>query len=399
MPGSEPPQVYLKPGRARPLFGRHPWVFSGAIARVAGEPADGEEVGIYTHEGTFIAWGLFNARSQIRVRLYSWEPEQRLDAPFWRQRLAAAIQLRHQVLGLGDPEGACRLVFSEGDGLSGLIVDRYAHWLAVQFTSLALAQRRDLIVDELVRQLAPRGIYLRTERGIGADEGLDLADAPLWGEVPEAPVTIVENGLAFEVDVRTGQKTGFYLDQRENRRAAARYATGRRALDLCCYTGAFALALARGGATEVLGVDVSETALEAARRNAARNGVKNARFEAGDAFQTLERLGAEGERFDLVVLDPPRFARSRRGLDQALRGYSALNELAVRVLAPHGILVTCSCSGRVSRDAFASVLAGVAERTGRPIQFLEQRGQAPDHPISAACPETGYLKCFICRVP
>lgn len=399
MPGSEPPHIYLKPGRARPFFGRHPWVFSGAIARIAGEPADGEEVGVYSHEGSFIAWGLFNARSQIRVRLYSWEPERRLDDAFWRERLAAAIRLRHEVLGLGDPEGACRLVFSEGDGLSGLVVDRYARWLAVQFTSLAMAQRRDLIVDELVRQLEPRGIYLRTERGIGAEEGLALADAPLWGEVPEAPVTIVEDGLAFEVDVRTGQKTGFYLDQRENRRAAARYAAGRRALDLCCYTGAFTLALARGGATEVLGVDVSETALEAARRNAARNEVTNARFEAGDAFQTLERLGAEGERFAIVVLDPPRFARSRRGLEQALRGYGALNELAVRVLAPDGILVTCSCSGRVSREAFAGVLAGVAERTGRPIQFLEQRGQAPDHPVSASCPETGYLKCFVCRVP
>lgn len=398
MSASEPPRVFLKPGRARPFVGRHPWLFSGAIARVTGEPRDGDEAGVYSHQGQFIAWGLFNSRSQIRVRLYSWDEDRRLDQGFWRDALRCALALRHDVLGLADAAGACRLVFSEGDGLSGLIVDRYADWLVVQFTSLALAQRRDLLVDELAARLRPRGVYLRTERGIGREEGLEIRDGPLWGEEPPESVTIVEDGLRFEVNIRTGQKTGFYLDQRENRRAAARFAAGRRALDLCCYTGAFAIALARAGASDVLGIDVSAAALQAARRNAARNGVENARFEAGDAFETLERLSREGQRFDLVVLDPPRFARSRRGLDQALRGYGTLNELAVRVLSPGGILITCSCSGRVTREEFAGMLAGVAERTGRGAQILEQRGQAPDHAVSASCPETSYLKCFVCRV-
>ncbi|MBI4519241.1 MAG: class I SAM-dependent rRNA methyltransferase [Gemmatimonadetes bacterium] len=395
---AEPPRVYLKSERARPFFGRHPWVFSGAIRRLDGDPADGDEVAVLTEAGDFIAWGLFNSKSQIRVRLYSWDAERRLADEFWRQAIAAAVHLRHEVLGLGDPAGACRLVFSEGDGISGLIADRYADFLAVQFTSLALAQRRDVIMDELVRLCQPRGVYLRTERGMREAEGLDVADSPAWGDVPDGPVTIIEDDLQFHVDVRTGQKTGFYLDQRENRRAARRFARGRRILDVCCYTGAFSLALARAGAAEALAIDVSAAALDIARRNAELNGITNVRFETGNAFERLEQLADRGERFDLVVLDPPRFARTRRGLEQALRGYGSLNELAVRVLAPGGILVTCSCSGRVTPDDFTLVLAGVAERTGRALRFLERRGQASDHPVSAHCLETAYLKCFICHV-
>ena len=393
-----PPRILLKPRRARPFYARHPWLFAGAIERIEGTPANGDEVSVHAHDGQFIAWGLFNSNSQIRVRLYSWGPDRRLEPEFWKSRLDDAIILRRDVLGLNDPTGACRLVFSESDGLSGLVVDRYGEWLVVQFTSLALSHRQQIIIDHLVELLKPRGVYLRTERGVGEAEGLTLRDGPLWGEIPDGPVEIAENDLVFEAELRTGQKTGFYLDQRDNRRSARGFAAGRRALDVCCYTGGFALNLARGSATEIVGVDVSTAAIDLARQNADRNAIGNVRFEAADAFASLERLASAGERFGLVVLDPPRFARSRRSLDQALGGHQRLNEMAVKVLEPGGILVTCSCSGQVSREDFAGILGLVAEHTGRPIQILEQRGQSPDHPVTASCPETNYLKCFVCRV-
>jgi 23S rRNA (cytosine1962-C5)-methyltransferase len=393
-----PSRIILKSRRARPFYARHPWLFAGAIERVEGTPVNGDEVAVHAHDGQFIAWGLFNSNSQIRVRLYSWVPEQRLEPDFWKSRIDDAIRLRHGILGLNDPKAAYRLVFSESDGLSGLVVDRYGEWLIVQFTSLALSHRQQIIIEHLIELLKPRGVYLRTERGVGEAEGLTLRDGPLWGQVPDGPVEIVENDLAYETELRTGQKTGFYLDQRDNRRAARGFTAGRRALDVCCYTGGFALNLARGGATEIVGVDVSVAAIDLARLNAGSNAIGNVRFEAADAFAFLDRLAAAGERFGLVVLDPPRFARSRRSLDQALGGYQRLNEMAVKVLEPDGILVTCSCSGQVSREDFSGILGLVAEHTGRSIQILEQRGQSPDHPVAASCPETNYLKCFICRV-
>ncbi len=396
-----PPRVIVKPRRARPLFARHPWLFAGSLERIEGNPADGDQVAVVTHDGEFVAWGLFNSRSQIRVRLYSWDEGRELDDSLWRERLTAAIALRRDVLRLDDPRGACRLVFSESDGLSGLVVDRYGPWLVVQLTSLGLAERTALLTPLLVELLAPRCIFLRTERGIGKLEGLELSDGPLWGELPDGPVTIVENGLEFAVDVRTGQKTGFYLDQRENRRAAAEFARGRRVLDVFCYSGGFALAAARAGAAEVIGVDVSAAAVELAGHNAELNRLANVRFEVGSAFDVMQALaGSTGEsgRFGMVVLDPPKFTRHARSVDDALRGYFRANLLAARLLESNGILVTCSCSGHVSREDFAGVLGAVAEETGRPIQILAQLGQAPDHSVSASCRETEYLKCFVARV-
>src|SRR5438105_7768073 len=230
-----PARVLLQLRRARPFFGRHPWVFAGAIAAVEGEPADGDVVDLFSHEGQFIARGLFNSRSKIRVRLYSWSPEQALDAEFFRAGIQSAVQLRQAVLGWSKPGAACRLVFSEGDGLSGLTVDRYDRWLVVQFTSLGMARRQDMWTDLLTERLRPDGIYLRTERGIGRLEGLELQDGPLSGQAPAGPIQIEENGLHFLVNIAEGQKTGFYLDQRDNRQAVARLAVGRRVLDAVCY--------------------------------------------------------------------------------------------------------------------------------------------------------------------
>jgi 23S rRNA (cytosine1962-C5)-methyltransferase len=391
--------VVLKPKRARPFFGRHPWVLDSAVATVEGSPADGDVVDLATHDGHFVARGLWNSRSRIRVRLYAFDAATPLDDAFWHGRIASAVALRRH-LGLDDPAGAARLVNSEGDDLSGLIVDRYGSYVAVQVTALAIAARLETICDALVATLAPQGILLRgAERGLAKLEGLALPDRVVRGSAPAGPIFVHEHGLKFGVDLAEGQKTGYYLDQRDNRQAAARHARGRRVLDMFCYSGGFAVACAvSGGARSVLAVDSSAKAAALARANAELNGAANVSVEAVDAFEKLDALAAAGERFGMIVLDPPKFARSRATVDDALRAYHRINRVAVGLLDPGGILVTCSCSGSVTRDDFHQMLAGVAQRSGRPIQILESRGAAADHPVSASCLEGEYLSCVIARV-
>lgn len=393
------PRVMLKPRRALPFFSRHPWVFSGAIRRIEGQVEPGTEVAVVTDRDEFIARGLYNPASNIRVRLYSWEPDLPLDASYWSKRLDDAIRLRRDRLGLMSPTAACRVVFSEADGLSGLIVDRYADWLLVQFTSLALAARKDLLLSLLQEKLQPEGMWLRTEKGIREAEGLEIADGPLSDRVPRRPLFIEEHGLRYGIDVVEGQKTGFFLDQRDNRAIVARYAAGQRVLDMFCYSGGFAMNCVRQGAKEVLCVDVSEPALALARANAQLNDVApRIRFEKSDAFKALEKLAKAGERFGMVILDPPKLARHGAGVADALRGYHSLNRLALELLDDDGILVSCSCTGHVTRELFEEMLAEASVSAGRRLQILEARGAAPDHPVSIQCAETNYLKCYICRV-
>ena len=392
--------IVLKPKRARPFFGRHPWVLDSAVLRVDGTPADGAVVDLATHDGQFVARGLWNSASRLRVRLYAFDAAARLDDAWWRSRIEAAVRLR-RTLGLDDPEGAARLVNSEGDDLSGLIVDRYGDSLAVQVTALAMAERLELICDALETLVAPKGILLRgAERGLAKLEGLHLADRLVRGTAPTGPIFVREHGLRFGVDLAAGQKTGYYLDQRDNRQAAARYARGRRVLDMFCYSGGFSVACAVAGrAASVLAVDSSAKATALAKANADLNGAANVTVDTADAFEKLDALAAAGERFGMVVLDPPKFARSRGSLEDALRAYHRINRVALGLLEPGGILVTCSCSGSVSRDDFLEMLAGVAQRARRPIQLLECRGAGPDHPVSVSCLEGEYLKCVIARVP
>jgi 23S rRNA (cytosine1962-C5)-methyltransferase len=391
-------KVILQPRRARPFYGRHPWVFAGAVAAVEGDPADGDVVDLLSHTGNFVARGLYNGRSKIRVRLYSWDPGGALDEAFFRDRLAAALRLRG-MLGLDGPGRGCRLVFSEGDGLSGLVVDRFDRWLVVQFTALALAQRREMIAGALAELVRPEGIYLRTERGVGKLEGLELHDGPLWGTVPAGPAEIEERGVRYLVNLAEGQKTGFYLDHRDNRAAVAPLAAGRRMLDAFCYTGGFGLQAARAGAAEVVGVDQSEPALALARENARLNGLSDrTAYVRADIFDDLDARAARGERFGVVVLDPPKFARSRNAVDEALRGYRRLQGLGLRLLEPDGVLVTCCCSGLITAAMLEELLAQLAAEAKREVQVLERRGAAPDHPVSVACLESRYLKCLVCRV-
>ena len=420
-------RVVLKPRKALPFYGRHPWVLESAVDRVeptsaAGEhflDLDGQPVDLLNEKGKFIARGIYNSKSRIRVRLFTWSADETLDEAFFRRKLQAAIELRRQIgyepvgqaasLPAGsstDKQAACpfgttatRLVFSEADGLSGLVVDRYGDCLVVQPTSLAVAQRLEMIVGILQELLQPRAIVLRSDRATTKLEGIELADGHVWGQLLEGPLTIREHSLAYEVDLHAGQKTGMYLDQRENRRAAASYLRGKRVLDLFCYTGGFALtAAALGGAKEVLGIDASKKAITQATRNAELNGVANVRFEAGDGFQMLDALHEQGEKFDAVILDPPKFARGRSGVNAALMAYHRLNRSAVGLLNAGGLLVTCSCTGSVSREGFLHMLSGVAQKSGRDLQILEQRGAAADHPVAATCLETEYLKCIICHI-
>ncbi len=269
----------------------------------------------------------------------------------------------------------------------------------MQFTSAALATRKDAILAHLQQRLAPKGIVLRSEKGMNEAEGLDAFDGLALGDAPPRPLFVEEHGLRYGVDLLEGQKTGFFLDQRDNRLAAARYATGR-VLDVFCYSGGFGLtALHAGSATSVVGVDVSEAAVTLASENARLNGLDTkTRYVAKPAFEALEEFAAAGERFDMVVLDPPKMTRSRHTVEKALKGYYSLNKLAVDLLPPGGILVTCSCSGLISREDFEQVLATVVMRSGRHIQVLESRRQSADHPVSISCPESEYLKCYICRV-
>ena len=380
-------EVVLKPRKARPFYGRHPWVLDSAIDRVEGGPADGDVVDLLSDKGKFIARGIFNGQSRIRVRLYTWDAAEMLDEAFWRRRIESAIGFRRQ-LGYDEPSGAARLIFSEGDGLSGLIVDRYADYLAMQVTALAMAVRLPQIVPMLVELTNPRGIVIRTERGVSKAEGLDLRDGPYWGQMPDGPLLIVDQGLTYELDLAEGQKTGFYLDQRENRVAAARYFRDRRVLDMFCYSGGFAMAAsALGGAREVLGVDTSQKAVDAGqiqcrakrteeRRLRVRRRLQDARI-ADRGRRTLRRRGARSAQ---VRPQPPRRRRSHAGLPLAQ------SPRRVALFEPGGILVTCSCSGHVSREDFLYMLVGVAQQTGREIQVLEQRGALPDHPDQRLLP-------------
>jgi 23S rRNA (cytosine1962-C5)-methyltransferase len=277
-------------------------------------------------------------------------------------------------------------------------VDRYGDWLAVQFTALGLAARREMIAEVLRELLQPRGIYLRTEKGIGKLEGVELHDEPLWGEPPPPDLTIEENGLRFLVNLAEGQKTGYYLDQRDNRAEVARMCPGKRVLDAFCYTGGFGLYAAKAGAAEVLGIDASEPALELARRNAIANGLANISFEHADVFRHLADLAAAGRKFDVLVLDPPKFARNRAAVPEALKGYRRLHQLAMKLLDRDGVLVSCCCTGLISMTDLEDVIGQVAVEAKRDLQLLERRGPAPDHPVAVTCRESGYLKCVISRV-
>lgn len=366
--------------------------------KVLGDPQPGDTVRVTTFDKEFIAYGLYNPDSNIRVRLYSWEHGRPLDEAMIAARIEAAVRARHEHMRLGDPAGACRLVYSESDGLSGLVVDRYADVLVVQFTSKAFALLETTVVETLKRLLEPRAIIRRCDRVMNDLEKMTLEDAVLVGDPPKGAFIVVENGLEWHVNVMSGQKTGLFLDQRDNRLGLCRYTEGKGVLDVCCYGGGFGVtAMKLGKAKSLTGIDASGPAVALAQRNADLNDV-SAEFINQQAVPAMQELAREGRRFGVVICDPPKFAKKAGDVDHATKGYEWLNRAALDLLDPGGVLCTCSCSGHLSQADFLDILASASQKAGKPIQILEQRGQAIDHPVSAYCLETAYLKCVIARV-
>ncbi len=392
--------VILKRNRAKPVLQRHPWVFSGAIERIDGDARDGDVVEVRDADRNWLARGYFNRRSQIVARLLTWQQDEPIDRDFWRRRLARAVAAR-QFLADGPNVTAYRLVHAESDYVPGLIVDRYGDWLVVQFLTLGVERWKDELVDSLVGLVdGVRGVYERSDADVRAKEGLEPSTGLLWGEEPPELVEVLEGDCRFLVDVRQGHKTGFYLDQRENRARLASFCTGLEVLDVFAYTSGFGVVCTATGAAGVTLVESSAPALDLARRNLALNGIEDRIIDyvEGDAFSVLRGYRAEGRHFDVVVLDPPKFARSEREVKRASRAYKDINLLACQLLRPGGILFTFSCSGAVSADLFQKIVFGAALDAGREGQIVGHLSQGADHPVALTFPEGAYLKGLICRV-
>ncbi len=391
--------VFLKPKRAQPFYAQHPWVFAGAIDKLSVQPPDGSVVTLRSASAQFIAHGFYNSQSKIQVRLFTWNEGEVLDRDFFKKRLQQAIALRHDVLKKPTgPDCAYRVVFSEADKLPGLVVDRFGDWLTAQFTSLALAQRKEMIGELLMELLPVRGVYLKNERGLNKMEGLTQVDGVLVGEAPPAELVIREAGLSFAVNLVEGQKSGYYLDQCDNHVSVAKFAAGKKVLDAFCYGAGFGIHAAAAGATHVDCVDGSEGALALAKRNAELNNLTTLAFHKNDVFDQLDQLVTAGEAYGLVILDPPKFARDRHSLPQAMRGYRRLIQQSLKLLQPGGVLVMCCCTGLINFEMLEELLGQCATEGKRDLQLLEKRGPSADHPVSLACREGAYLKCLICRV-
>jgi 23S rRNA (cytosine1962-C5)-methyltransferase len=385
--------VVVKRGRAKPLWSGHPWVYSEAIVS-ASALVEADEVRVVDEEGRFIGRGFLSPRSQIRVRIASRRDEP-LDEAWLRGRLAAAQELRRR-LGLPGPDtDAYRLVNSEGDFLPGLIVDVYGDAAVVQFTTAAMKRREELVFEALSALLSPRTLYEASVGGVAQIEGFSASARVARGE-PRQNVPCRERGLALEIEPLVGQKTGWFLDQRDNRATVGALARGARVLDLYCYAGGFAMHAARGGAVSVTAIDTSARALERARAHLEANRLGGVELVESDVFRFLEQAPAAG--WDLIVCDPPKFARARKDLPAALKGYRRLNALALAACAPGGLLATASCSQLVDEVELERIVAGAALDAHRRVQLLTVAYQAPDHVVPMAFPEGRYLKFLVCRV-
>jgi 23S rRNA (cytosine1962-C5)-methyltransferase len=385
-----PGTVFLKSGREKSLRHRHPWVFSGAIERVEGTPGMGDTVKVVAHDGSFLAYAAYCPQSQIRARAWSFDPGDRIDAAFVEGRLAASIARRACLRPGSD---AVRLVHGESDGLPGVVVDRYADVAVVQLLSAGAERWRELWGPSIVKAAGVRTVFERSDVEVRALEGLAPRAGPLVGSQP-GPVRITEDGIAYEVDVVTGQKTGFFIDQRDNRALARELAAGADVLNAFCYTGGFTLAALAGGAKHVDSIDTSEEALAQARRNLEMNRMDAARADwiAADVFAHLRKYRDRGRRFGLIVLDPPKFAPTEKHVPNAARAYKDINLWAMKLLAPGGHLLTFSCSGAVSPDLFQKIVAGAAADAKVDAQVRRHLGASPDHAVSIHFPEGEYLK-------
>jgi 23S rRNA (cytosine1962-C5)-methyltransferase len=391
-------RLILRAGREKSLLRRHPWVFSGAVERLEGNASSGDTVQICDTRGGFIAWAAYSSQSQIVARVWSWQAQETIDAEFFRRRIAAALTLRKD-LDLDQRSNAMRLIHGESDGLPGLIVDRYADVLVLQLGSAGAERWRDIVADCLQETCQPVCIYERSDSDGRAREGLPLSNQILRGQLPR-DLRICENGMDITVDVAAGQKTGFYLDQRDNRFLVGKLSAGRDVLNCFCYTGGFSLHALRGGANTVLSIDSSVTALGLARGNVELNGLDASRvqWQENDVFEALRKLRDQDRKFDLIVLDPPKFAPTAAFADKAARAYKDINLLGFKLLRPGGILATFSCSGGIGDDLFQKIVAGAALDAGVDAQIVDRLNAAADHPVLLSFPEGAYLKGLVVRV-
>lgn len=384
--------IYLRRGREQRVLGGHPWVFRSDIEREDGA-ADGLPVRVLTSAGRFLAMAVYNPRSQISLRILSRRDEP-IDGAFIRGRVRRALDYRRRFADLN----SCRLIFAESDGLPAVIADKFGDVIVLQILCLGMERFKGDIVDALAQELSPRGIYERNDVPVRELEGLSQQTGLLWGEVPDR-VEMQENGVRFLVDVKEGQKTGFFLDQKENRAAIAPFVSGMRVLDCFTHTGSFALHAARYGAAEVTGVDISEHACACALENARLNGVEDrVRFECANAFDFLRAHQTAKEQYDVVILDPPAFTKTRSAVEGALRGYKEINLRGMKLTRDGGFFVTCSCSQHVTPDLFRGMLLEAQKDARVQLRQIEWRTQGRDHPILLASPETQYLKCGIFQV-
>lgn len=393
--------LIIKKGREKPIRNRHPWIFSGAVARVVGQPEPGDIVVVVDKGGDFLARANYNPHSQINGRILTWNPDEPIDDSFWLLKIERALAGR-AALGLEPQTTAYRLINAESDGLPGLIVDKYDDYLVMQCLTLGIDGRKQTLINLLADIIKPVGIVERSDANVRRQEGLEAVKGSVWGQAPPPELLVRENGHEVVVDLLGGHKTGLYLDQRDNRTAVCQpqFVAGKEILNVFSYTGGFALYAATSGAGAIINIDSSYEALTLAEQNVLRLGKERPLDEyiAGDAFEVLRYYRDEGRQFDMVILDPPKFAHSQRDIKQASRGYKDLNWLALRLLRPGGLLATFSCSGRISADLFQKIVFGAAVDAGRDVQIIQQLGQAPDHPILLTFPESAYLKGLLCRV-
>jgi len=397
MSAAEPAVLVLKPGRERSLLRRHPWIFSGAVQQLRGSAESGETVRVAAHDGSFLAWAAYSPSSRINARVWDFAQQTTIDDGFFARRIAAALARRREMLPASALE-ASRLVHAESDGLPGVIVDRYRDQLVLQASSAGAARQREAIARAIAAAIGCSAVYERSEGEAVELEGSGARAGALLGPEPSQPIVIEEHGLRYAVDVRHGHKTGFYLDQRDNRSLLRSLAAGRDVLDCFCYSGAFAIAAAASGARSVCAVDSSEQALALAAHNARLNDLGDGAidWQRGDVFEWLRRARDSRRSFDLIVLDPPKLAPSARLIERAARAYKDINLLAFKLLRPGGLLLTFSCSAAISAELFQKIVAGAALDAGVDAAFVRKLGPGPDHPVALAFPEGDYLKGLMC---
>lgn len=385
-------RVQFKRNRDTRVLAGHPWVFAGEVLEKPPAEADGQIVGVYDARGRFIGQGYCNTRSNILVRLLSRAKAEVIDRAWWRNRLAEAIALRREYVTGTD---AYRLVNAESDGVPALVVDRYGDYLSIQVLSLGIDVRLQEIVELLVELVQPKGVYERSDVPVRRLEGLEQRTGVLWGEAPPRDLVIHEGPYKLQVDITSGQKTGFFLDQRPNRLQVGRLSEGKRVLNCFSYSGGFSMAAALGGAREVVSVDISEDAVALGEANAHLNGVADrCKWVAANAFDFLREQEKAGEQYDVVILDPPAFTKTKESIPGAIRGYKEINLRGIRLLRPGGLLVSASCSHHMDPTLFVSVIQEAATDSGKRLRMLQLAGAGMDHPILPAASETNYLKCF-----